>query len=113
MHAWVLNVMCSCSGVRVRVNIDGYDHQPHTHTHLRTPPTGLVSMLRVTSDWQQKLQGLCGTLDGNSVNDMMTPDGSIASSPAEFGNSWKEAGVTCSDVPDVSVPTDPCDVRIS
>ncbi|KAK7109157.1 hypothetical protein V1264_013248 [Littorina saxatilis] len=72
---------------------------------------GLVVMLRVTSQWSSMLRGLCGTHDGNSMNDLMMRDGSIASSPNEFGNSWKEAGLTCSDIPVVDIVPDPCTVE--
>ena len=78
--------------------------------HSRPLCTGLVVILRVTSAWQNVLRGLCGTHDGNSMNDLMMRDGSIASSPTEFGNSWKEAGVTCSDIPEAEILPDPCAV---
>jgi hypothetical protein len=73
--------------------------------------TGLVVMVHVSSRWRNSLKGLCGTHDGNSMNDLTMPDGSISVSSTEFGNSWKEAGVTCSDIPEAEIVPDPCTVR--
>ncbi|XP_077996404.1 alpha-tectorin-like [Glandiceps talaboti] len=50
--------------------------------------------------------GLCGTLDDNPFNDLMTPQGRIAATVTEFGNSWVYNKPECqSDVIDVN----PCD----
>ena len=63
-----------------------------------------------TSYWEGKLRGLCGTFDRNSRNDYVTPDGMMASTTAEFGNSWKLSKQTCRDVPNDN-PVDMCKVR--
>ena len=92
----------------------GQETRPLCHLARSLPcaRAGLVVKMRVTSAWQNSLKGLCGTHDGNSMNELMMRDGSIAASPTEFGNSWQEAGVTCSDIPEAEVPPDPCTVGL-
>ena len=66
--------------------------------------------IRVTSQWQGKLIGLCGNFDDNSQNDLQTRDGVLASSTTQFGNSWKVALKPCSDYVDPEFPTNACEV---
>lgn len=42
--------------------------------------------------------GLCGNFNGNRSDEFRTPSGMMASTPSQFGTSWKVAGnYTCSD----------------
>ncbi|XP_069042968.1 zonadhesin, like [Lepisosteus oculatus] len=44
--------------------------------------------IKVTSDYQGKLCGLCGDYNGNAMDDFRTPAGELVSTPNDFGNSW-------------------------
>ncbi|XP_066494912.1 IgGFc-binding protein-like [Tiliqua scincoides] len=46
-------------------------------------------VVTVPSIFSGSLCGLCGDYNGDPANDFRTPDGSLAPSPAEFGQSWK------------------------
>uniref|UniRef100_A0A8C8FAA2 Alpha-tectorin n=1 Tax=Oncorhynchus tshawytscha TaxID=74940 RepID=A0A8C8FAA2_ONCTS len=49
--------------------------------------------------------GLCGNFNGNRNDDFLTPSGTLASTPSQFGNSWKvEGNYTCSDGCGASCP---------
>ncbi|XP_069079243.1 mucin-5AC-like [Pleurodeles waltl] len=60
--------------------------------------------IRLSSDFQGKVCGLCGNYDGNSNNDFTTRSQSVVGDVIEFGNSWKFSP-TC---PDAKEPRDPC-----
>ncbi|KAM4771095.1 IgGFc-binding protein-like [Rhinophrynus dorsalis] len=55
--------------------------------------------VRVKESYKDTLCGLCGTYNDNTLDDFMTPNGTIASNVNDFGNSWR--------VPDNGWPCDP------
>ncbi|KAJ0006358.1 hypothetical protein NQD34_013631 [Periophthalmus magnuspinnatus] len=58
------------------------------------------AQITVPSSFQDQLCGLCGDYDGNPNNDFTKPDGSLAPSVNDFGNSWQ----TIEDEDDVCTP---------
>nr|XP_033784141.1 mucin-5AC isoform X2 [Geotrypetes seraphini] len=60
--------------------------------------------IKLSSEFQGKVCGLCGNYDGNAINDFTTRSQSVVSDVIEFGNSWKFSP-TC---PDASETKDPC-----
>ncbi|XP_049338243.1 zonadhesin, like isoform X49 [Astyanax mexicanus] len=44
--------------------------------------------IKVIKDYQDKLCGLCGDYNGNSMDDFRTPAGDLVNSATDFGNSW-------------------------
>ncbi|XP_048829558.1 otogelin-like protein [Brienomyrus brachyistius] len=65
--------------------------------------------LQVDESWKDDTVGLCGTFNGNSQDDFLSPSGMIESTPPLFGNSWKLSSA-CVQSP--SVPQlDPCDTH--
>ncbi|XP_072315847.1 zonadhesin, like [Eucyclogobius newberryi] len=71
------------------------------------------AQITVPSSFQDQLCGLCGDYDGNPDNDFTKPDGSLAPSVNDFGNSWQ----TAEDEDDVCTPgTEPdpdCDPSLN
>ncbi|KAM3920273.1 mucin-5AC-like [Leptodactylus fuscus] len=63
--------------------------------------------IKVTSDFQGKLCGLCGNYDGNANNDYTTRNNAIVGNIEEFANSWKSQP-SC---PDVTSHRDPCSLN--
>nr|XP_006815683.1 PREDICTED: zonadhesin-like [Saccoglossus kowalevskii] len=55
-------------------------------TEMRAPP-----------EYENNIGGMCGNCDGNPDNDYFSPDGSLAKSSKEYGNSWKTS-ISCPDV---------------
>ena len=53
-------------------------------------------------------KGLCGTFDGDELNDLTTRENIVEFSVPAFVNSWKSDS-TCSDLPDAEIPQ-PCDM---
>lgn len=45
--------------------------------------------VKVNENFKEKLCGLCGTYNGNQQDDFLTPEGSLASTSNDFGNSWR------------------------
>lgn len=41
------------------------------------------------STYFDQMCGLCGDYNGNPINDFTKPDGSLAGSSDQFGNSWQ------------------------
>ncbi|KAI5609967.1 zonadhesin isoform X2 [Silurus asotus] len=65
--------------------------------------------ITVPSTYFGQMCGLCGDYNGKPINDFTKPDGSLAGSSDQFGNSWqtdKDEDKTCK--PDVA-PDPPCD----
>ncbi|KAJ7304152.1 hypothetical protein JRQ81_011681 [Phrynocephalus forsythii] len=46
-------------------------------------------LVKISSSFSENVCGLCGNYNGDPADDFRTPDGSLALSPAEFGQSWK------------------------
>ncbi|XP_053089075.1 zonadhesin, like isoform X2 [Pangasianodon hypophthalmus] len=84
---------------------------------ILTTPFGLevrwdgnhYAKITVPSTYYDQMCGLCGDYNGNPNNDFTKPDGSLAGSSDQFGNSWqtdKDEDETCK--PDIT-PDPPCD----
>lgn len=90
---------------RVRASKHGSDVIIETDFGLRVA-YDLVYNVRVTvpGNYHRQLCGLCGDYNGDPKDDFQKPDGSQASDPKDFGNSWEEK------VPDSPcVPPPPCE----
>ncbi|MBN3324021.1 OTOG protein, partial [Atractosteus spatula] len=65
--------------------------------------------LQLDEVWKEDTIGLCGTFNGNILDDFLSPAGMIESTPQLFGNSWKLSSAC---VPGHSIPQlDPCDIH--
>ncbi|XP_066109952.1 otogelin [Saccopteryx bilineata] len=87
--------------LRVRTNVGVrvlYDRQ------------GLRLYLQVDQRWVEDTVGLCGTFNGNTQDDFLSPVGVPESTPQLFGNSWKTLSACAPLVP--GSPLDPCDVHL-
>ncbi|XP_023442452.2 otogelin [Dasypus novemcinctus] len=73
-------------------------------------PRGLRLYLQVDQRWVEDTVGLCGTFNGNTQDDFLSPVGVPESTPQLFGNSWKTLSA-CSPLAPGS-PLDPCDVHL-
>lgn len=83
---------------QIRVSQHGSDVVIQTEFGLRVA-YDLKYYVRVTvpGSYYQQLCGLCGDYNGDPKDDFQKPDGSQASNPNDFGNSWEE-----------KVPGSPC-----
>ncbi|XP_061566690.1 zonadhesin, like [Cololabis saira] len=59
--------------------------------------------IKVIKDYQNKLCGLCGDYDGNAKDDFRKPDGTLTTSPNEFGHSWN-TDPECNKKPNTTIP---------
>ncbi|XP_058685510.1 otogelin [Poecile atricapillus] len=71
---------------------------------------GLRLYLQVDERWKDDTVGLCGTFNGNTEDDFLSPAGVTESTPELFGNAWKTSSA-CVLVHDSS-QVDPCDVHL-
>ncbi|XP_062974484.1 otogelin [Elgaria multicarinata webbii] len=71
---------------------------------------GLRLYLKADARWKDDTIGLCGTFNGNTQDDFLSPVGVPESTPQLFGNSWKISSA-CGSEHDNS-PMDPCDVHL-
>ncbi|NXO33542.1 OTOG protein, partial [Locustella ochotensis] len=71
---------------------------------------GLRLYLQVDERWKDNTVGLCGTFNGNTEDDFLSPVGVTESTPELFGNTWKTSSA-CVLVHDSS-QVDPCDVHL-
>ncbi|KAF3829945.1 hypothetical protein GH733_001370 [Mirounga leonina] len=71
---------------------------------------GLRLYLQVDQRWAEDTVGLCGTFNGNTQDDFLSPVGVPESTPQLFGNSWKTLSA-CSPLVSGS-PLDPCDLHL-
>ncbi|NWV30281.1 OTOG protein, partial [Origma solitaria] len=71
---------------------------------------GLRLYLQVDERWKDDTIGLCGTFNGNTEDDFLSPVGVTESTPELFGNAWKTSSA-CVLVHDSS-QVDPCDVHL-
>ncbi|XP_040114192.1 otogelin [Oryx dammah] len=70
---------------------------------------GLRLYLQVDQRWVEDTVGLCGTFNGNTQDDFLSPVGVPESTPQLFGNSWKTLSA-CSPLVSGSL-LDPCDMH--
>ncbi|KAM5248567.1 otogelin [Ctenodactylus gundi] len=70
---------------------------------------GLRLYLQVDQRWVEDTVGLCGTFNGNTQDDFLSPVGVPESTPQLFGNSWKTLSACSPLMP--SSPLDPCDMH--
>ncbi|NWH38864.1 OTOG protein, partial [Chloropsis hardwickii] len=71
---------------------------------------GLRLYLQVDERWKDDTVGLCGTFNGNTEDDFLSPVGVTESTPELFGNTWKTSSA-CVLVHDSS-QVDPCDIHL-
>ncbi|NXM23849.1 OTOG protein, partial [Oxyruncus cristatus] len=71
---------------------------------------GLRLYLQVDERWKDDTTGLCGTFNGNTEDDFLSPVGVTESTPELFGNTWKTSSA-CIVVHDSS-QMDPCDIHL-
>ncbi|KAM6133318.1 otogelin [Phoenicopterus ruber ruber] len=71
---------------------------------------GLRLYLQADERWKDDTVGLCGTFNGNTEDDFLSPVGVTESSPELFGNTWKSSSA-CILVHDSS-QMDPCDIHL-
>ncbi|XP_005366808.1 otogelin [Microtus ochrogaster] len=71
---------------------------------------GLRLYLQVDRRWVEDTVGLCGTFNGNTQDDFLSPVGVPESTPQLFGNSWKTLSACSPLVPGSLL--DPCDVHL-
>ncbi|XP_040844365.1 otogelin [Ochotona curzoniae] len=71
---------------------------------------GLRLYLQVDPRWVDDTVGLCGTFNGNTQDDFLSPVGVPENTPQLFGNSWKTLSACSPLIP--GSPLDPCDVHL-
>ncbi|NXG58899.1 OTOG protein, partial [Hemiprocne comata] len=71
---------------------------------------GLRLYLQADGRWKDDTVGLCGTFNGNTEDDFLSPVGVTESTPELFGNTWKTSSA-CILVHDSS-QMDPCDIHL-
>ncbi|NXF28498.1 OTOG protein, partial [Nyctibius bracteatus] len=71
---------------------------------------GLRLYLQADGRWKDDTVGLCGTFNGNTEDDFLSPVGVTESTPELFGNTWRTSSV-CILVHDSS-QMDPCDIHL-
>ncbi|NXY23003.1 OTOG protein, partial [Atrichornis clamosus] len=82
----------------------------HIGLQLLYDREGLRLYLQVDERWKDDTVGLCGTFNGNTEDDFLSPVGVTESTPELFGNTWKTSSA-CVHVHDSS-QMDPCDVHL-
>ncbi|NWW99884.1 OTOG protein, partial [Caloenas nicobarica] len=71
---------------------------------------GLRLYLQADGRWKDDTVGLCGTFNGNTEDDFLSPVGVTESTPELFGNTWRTSSA-CVLVHD-SLQMDPCDIHL-
>ncbi|KAF1654437.1 Otogelin, partial [Eudyptes chrysocome] len=71
---------------------------------------GMRLYLQADGRWKDDTVGLCGTFNGNTEDDFLSPVGVTESTPELFGNTWKTSSA-CIFVHDSS-QMDPCDIHL-
>jgi len=66
--------------------------------------------ITASKSWQGQLCGICGNYNNDQRDDYMLPDGSVATSPNDFGSSWLYANT--SEDCGVPPPPPPCPTAI-
>nr|ALR88611.1 von Willebrand type d domain protein-like m4n [Saccoglossus kowalevskii] len=64
------------------------------------------ALFGVHDDYQGLTGGLCGSCDSNVNNDLLKPDGQLAATDLEFGDSWKTQTSIDEECPDTEPPID-------
>ncbi|NXN35595.1 OTOG protein, partial [Rhinoptilus africanus] len=82
----------------------------HIGLQLLYDREGLRLYLQVDERWKDDTAGLCGTFNGNTEDDFLSPVGVTESTPELFGNTWKTSSA-CVFVHDSS-QMDPCDIHL-
>ncbi|NXP08042.1 OTOG protein, partial [Thinocorus orbignyianus] len=82
----------------------------HIGLQLLYDREGLRLYLQVDERWKDDTAGLCGTFNGNTEDDFLSPVGVTESTPELFGNTWKTSSA-CILVHDSS-QMDPCDIHL-
>ncbi|NXY70082.1 OTOG protein, partial [Glareola pratincola] len=82
----------------------------HIGLQLLYDREGLRLYLQVDERWKDDTAGLCGTFNGNTEDDFLSPVGVTESTPELFGNTWKTSSA-CALVHDSS-QMDPCDIHL-
>ncbi|NXK21133.1 OTOG protein, partial [Arenaria interpres] len=82
----------------------------HIGLQLLYDREGLRLYLQVDERWKDDTAGLCGTFNGNTEDDFLSPVGVTESTPELFGNTWKISSA-CILVHDSS-QMDPCDIHL-
>ncbi|PKU49171.1 otogelin [Limosa lapponica baueri] len=82
----------------------------HIGLQLLYDREGLRLYLQVDERWKDDTAGLCGTFNGNTEDDFLSPVGVTESTPELFGNTWKTSSA-CILVRDSS-QMDPCDIHL-
>ncbi|NXJ61135.1 OTOG protein, partial [Rostratula benghalensis] len=82
----------------------------HIGLQLLYDREGLRLYLQVDERWKDDTAGLCGTFNGNTEDDFLSPVGVTESTPELFGNTWKTSSA-CILVHDNS-QMDPCDIHL-
>ncbi|CAJ1086482.1 LOW QUALITY PROTEIN: zonadhesin%2C like [Xyrichtys novacula] len=59
--------------------------------------------IKIIKDYKDTLCGLCGDYDGDTKDDFRKPDGSLTTSPNEFGHSWN-TDPECNKKPNTTIP---------
>ncbi|KAM7035083.1 otogelin isoform 2-T7 [Acridotheres tristis] len=71
---------------------------------------GLRLYLQLDGQWKDDTVGLCGTFNGNTEDDFLSPAGVTESTPELFGNAWKTSSACPAG--HGSSRLDPCDVHL-
>ncbi|KAI1232574.1 Otogelin, partial [Lamprotornis superbus] len=71
---------------------------------------GLRLYLQLEGHWKDDTVGLCGTFNGNTEDDFLSPVGVTESTPELFGNTWKTSSACTAG--HSSSQLDPCDVHL-
>ncbi|KAM8938753.1 LOW QUALITY PROTEIN: otogelin [Pelodytes ibericus] len=82
----------------------------HLGLQLLYDSSGLRLYLQLDGRWKEDTIGLCGTFNGNTEDDFLSPVGVPESTSQLFGNSWKISSACSSDLFPSSL--DPCDVHL-
>ncbi|NWW53948.1 OTOG protein, partial [Pedionomus torquatus] len=82
----------------------------HIGLQLLYDREGLRLYLQVDERWKDDTAGLCGTFNGNTEDDFLSPVGVTESTPELFGNTWKTSSA-CILVHD-GLQMDPCDIHL-
>ncbi|XP_078243433.1 otogelin [Pogona vitticeps] len=82
----------------------------HIGLQILYDQAGLRLYLEVDASWKDDTVGLCGTFNGNTQDDFLSPVGVAESTPQLFGNSWKTSSACVAE--HGNSPMDPCDIHL-